>query len=80
MNLIYRNVIILVLAVFATFGLTACSTWDKLDRTEKGAIIGTGGGAAVGGLAGGSKGAVLGGVAGGVAGGVIGHNQDDDKD
>lgn len=67
------------LALLATCALTACSTWDKLDRTERGAVIGTGGGAALGAAVGGTEGAVIGGVVGGVAGGVIGHKTDDDK-
>ena len=75
----YRNVIMLLTAVLVALGLSACSTWDKLDRTERGAVIGTGGGAAVGAAVGGTKGAVVGGVLGGVTGGVIGHTTDDDK-
>jgi len=50
---------------------------DKLNRTEKGAIIGTGSGALLGGAVGGGTGAILGGVGGGVVGGVIGHETDD---
>lgn len=58
---------------------TGCSTWDKLNQTEKGAVIGAGGGAVVGGAATGSAtGAAVGGALGGVAGGVIGHERDDD--
>ena len=58
--------------------LTGCSTWDKLNRTEKGAVIGTGSGAVIGGAVGGTPGAIIGGVGGGVAGGVIGHETNDD--
>lgn len=76
MNNYNAKALALVVAVLAIGGLSGCATWDKLDRTERGAVIGTGGGAAVGGVVGGTKGAVLGGVAGGVAGGVIGHNTD----
>lgn len=79
MKIMNRNGLLLGGALLAMCGLSACSTWDKLDRTEQGAAIGTGGGAVVGGMIGGTKGAVLGGVAGGIAGGVIGHNTDGSK-
>lgn len=59
--------------------LSSCSTWDKLDNTEKGAVIGVGSGAAIGGASGSAGGALLGGAAGGLAGGVIGHQVDEDK-
>jgi|GEM_PF-1147450 len=62
--------------VLAVCGVTGCATWEKLDKTERGAVIGTGGGAAVGAAVGGTKGAVLGGVAGGVAGGVFEHERE----
>ena len=74
MNMTYGKGIILAAALVAAGGLSGCATWNKLDRTEQGAVIGTGGGAVVGGVLGGTKGAVIGGVGGGVAGGVIGHN------
>jgi hypothetical protein len=79
MNYKLRKDLILAVALLATCSLSACSTWNKLDRTEQGAVIGTGGGAVLGGAVGGTGGAVLGGVVGGVAGGVIGHNTDGDK-
>lgn len=69
----HRNAIALLAVSLAASSLSGCSTWDKLDRTERGAVIGTGGGAAVGAAVGGTKGAVVGGVLGGVGGGVIGH-------
>lgn len=57
--------------------LSGCSTWNKLDKTEKGAIIGGGSGALIGGAAtGGSGGALIGGAAGAVGGGVIGHQME----
>lgn len=59
--------------------LTNCSTWDKLDRTERGAVIGTGAGAVIGGATGSGTGALVGGAVGGVAGGVIGHETDEDR-
>jgi hypothetical protein len=76
MNRIHRNAIALLAVVLTACSLVGCSTWEKLDRTEQGAVIGTGGGAVVGGAVGGTKGAVVGGVLGGVTGGVIGHNTD----
>jgi outer membrane protein OmpA-like peptidoglycan-associated protein len=59
-------------------GSTGCSSMNK---TEKGAVIGAAGGAAVGGVIGhatGStaKGAILGAVVGGAAGAIIGHQMD----
>lgn len=58
---------------------TGCSTWRKLDNTEKGAVIGVGSGAVVGGAASGSPlGAAIGGAGGGVAGGLIGNEMDKD--
>lgn len=59
--------------------LCSCSTWRKLDKTERGALIGTGTGAAIGSF-GGSGGALLGGAAGGVAGGLIGNELDEDDE
>jgi hypothetical protein len=76
MKSMYHKAIALLAVVLMASSLVGCSTWDKLDRTEKGAVIGTGGGAVVGGAVGGTKGAVVGGVLGGVGGGVIGHNTD----
>ena len=72
-----RVITVLVL----TIGLSGCSTWRKLDNTEKGAVIGTGSGAAVGAaVTGGSAaGALIGGAAGGLGGGVIGHEVDEDE-
>lgn len=61
------------------FFLSGCSTWDKLNQTEKGAVIGTGAGAAVGGAVGGTKGAIIGGAGGGVTGGIIGHEADEER-
>lgn len=80
MNYMHRNKLAIVGVLLATCALSACSTWNKLDRTEQGAVIGTGGGAVLGGAVGGTEGAVIGGVLGGVGGGVIGHNTGDDKD
>jgi len=66
--------------LFATLLQTAgCSTWDKLNRTERGAVIGGGSGALLGGAVGGGTGAAVGGVGGAVVGGVIGHETDDNR-
>jgi hypothetical protein len=54
--------------------LSGCATWDKLDSTEKGALIGGGSGALIGSaVSPGVGGALIGGAAGAVGGGVIGH-------
>jgi osmotically inducible lipoprotein OsmB len=57
------------LALAAT--AAGCSTWDKLDQSEKGAVIGAGAGAAGGAVL--SKGSGLGTAAGAAVGGVVGH-------
>ena len=70
------------IALTTLFILTtsACSTWDKFDRTEKGAVIGGGSGALIGNLvAPGVGGTVVGGALGAVGGGVVGHETDNDK-
>jgi uncharacterized protein YcfJ len=66
----------IVLAVI----FSGCSTWDKFNRTEKGAVIGGGTGALVGQVvAPGGGGAVVGGALGAVGGGLIGHEQDKNR-
>lgn len=58
-------------------GLSGCSTWNKLDKTEKGALIGGGSGALIGSaVSPGVGGALIGGAAGAVGGGVIGHQME----
>jgi len=60
--------------------LPGCSTWRKLDNTEKGAVIGGGTGAVVGNvISPGVGGTVLGGAAGAVGGGLIGREEDRDR-
>ena len=60
--------------------LSGCSTWRKLNDTEKGAVIGGGTGAAVGNLVSpGIGGTVVGGAAGALGGGLIGNEMDEDK-
>ncbi len=73
-----QNIKYLILAALLPV-LSACSTWNKLNDTEKGAVIGTGSGAAIGGAVGGGTGALVGGVGGGVAGGLIGHEVEEDR-
>lgn len=80
MSQLNRIAIRVVAGVMVVGCLSACSTWEKLDQKEQGAVIGTGSGATLGGVVGGTKGAVIGGVAGGVAGGVIGHQMDKDDE
>ncbi len=54
-----------------------CSTWNKLDNQEKGAVIGGGTGALVGNaISPGVGGTAVGGGLDAVAGGVIGHQED----
>ena len=68
----------LITATLLAACISGCSTWDNMGKTEKGAIIGAGGGAALGGLVGGKKGAAIGGIGGAVGGGVVGHKMDKD--
>ena len=73
-----RIAAVLVLTAASVLSAGACSS---LSRTEKGAIIGAGTGAAVGGVIGrnnGStaKGAIIGAAVGGVVGGIIGRQMD----
>lgn len=69
-----------LLLVYGIGSAIGCSTWDKLDKTERGAVIGAGSGAAIGGASSGTTGAVLGGAAGGVAGGLIGNELEEDDE
>ena len=64
-----RNMISLSLILMA---LSGCSTWRKLNNTEKGGTIGGGAGILVGAAVGGPVGAVVGGAAGAFGGIVIG--------
>ena len=67
------------MVVLATgLGLGACSTWDKLDDSEKGAVIGAGAGAAGGAAV--SGGSALGTAAGAAVGGVVGHEVGERRD
>ncbi len=67
----------LLLAFCAALIFCGCSTWRKLNDTERGAVIGTGSGAVVGGAVSDSPGgALVGGAIGGVGGGLIGNEMD----
>lgn len=70
----------ILLTLILAVAISGCSTWEKLDRTEKGAVIGAGTGAAIGGAAGDGTGALVGGAAGAVGGGLIGRELDRDED
>ena len=76
-NQFLRAAMVSVTAGIMISAISGCSTWNKLNDTEKGAAIGVGSGALIGGAAGGGGGAALGGVAGGVAGGFIGNEVED---
>lgn len=60
--------------------LSGCSTWHKLNKKERGAVIGGTAGAVVGNYSHGSGGAVVGGVTGAVAGGLVGRELDRDDE
>jgi outer membrane protein OmpA-like peptidoglycan-associated protein len=71
------------IAVMASTVITGCSSIQKTNKTQRGAVIGTTGGAVIGGIIGNNTGkgntvlgAVIGGVVGGVAGGIIGNKMD----
>ncbi len=71
---------IVVIGLVVMMVLTGCSTWRKLNDTEKGAVIGGGTGVAVGNMVSpGLGGTVVGGAAGAVGGGLIGNEMDKDR-
>jgi outer membrane lipoprotein SlyB len=60
--------------------ICSCSTWRKLDDTEKGAVIGGGTGAVVGDIVSpGVGGTIIGGAIGAVGGRMIGHESEDNR-
>lgn len=70
----------IVSSIVIVMMLSSCSTWRKLNGTEKGAAIGGGTGVVVGNvIAPGVGGTVVGGAVGAVGGGLIGHEQDEDR-
>ena len=57
--------------------IASCSTWRRLDNSERGAVIGGGSGAVVGNaISPGVGGTIIGGAAGAVGGAVIGNEMD----
>ncbi len=74
MNKLLASMVVLA----AVLGLGGCSTWDKLDDSEKGAVIGAGAGAAGGAAV--SGGSALGTAAGAAVGGVVGHEVGERRD
>ncbi|WP_111598622.1 OmpA family protein [Chitinophaga skermanii] len=72
------------LVAFALIGallFSSCSTWQNMDNSKKGAVIGTGGGAAAGAVIGKvagntALGAIIGAAVGGTAGVLIGKKMD----
>jgi outer membrane protein OmpA-like peptidoglycan-associated protein len=71
-------IVAVTLAVTMLFG---CSTWQGMDNTKKGAVIGVGGGAATGAVIGKATGntalgAIIGAAVGGTAGVLIGKKMD----
>lgn len=65
-----------------TTGVTGCATYNRMNNTERGAVIGAASGGTVGGVIGNNtrlgtaKGAILGAAVGGAAGAVIGRRMD----
>lgn len=72
---------IVAMALASTLLFSSCSTWQGMDNTKKGAVIGTGGGAAAGAVIGKAAGntalgAIIGAAVGGTAGVLIGKKMD----
>jgi len=74
---------IILIAGAVVIMASGCSTIQKSNKTQRGVVIGTTGGAVLGGVIGNNVGkgntvlgAVIGGVIGGVAGGIIGNKMD----
>jgi len=72
-----KRTILYPVILIGAVALSGCSTWQKLDQQERGAVIGGGSGAVLGNVVSPGLG---GGAAGAVAGGVIGHQMDEDDD
>jgi uncharacterized protein YcfJ len=72
-----RSKVSLLFLVVVMLVVSGCSTWRKLNNTERGAILGGAGGAVVGdAVSPGVGGTLLGGAAGAVGGGLIGREMD----
>jgi hypothetical protein len=68
---------VMCMAAASVISASGCSTWNKLDQQEKGAVIGGGTGAVVGNaVSPGLGGTVVGGAVGAVGGGLIGREMD----
>lgn len=70
----------IILSICLAGIFAGCGTWNKLNDTERGAVIGGGTGAIVGQVvAPGGGGALVGGALGAAGGGLIGHERDRDQ-
>lgn len=67
------NKLLALLLFVCVISLSGCATWRKLDKTEKGGVVGAGSGILVGAAVGGPVGAVVGGAAGAFGGIVVGE-------
>lgn len=84
MKKIFRNSGLLILAIAFTASLSSCDAVQNANNAQKGAVIGTAGGAVLGAILGNNVGkggnselgAVIGGVVGGTAGVLIGNRMD----
>lgn len=81
MNTIKKFVTIVVVGA-SVVGTSGCSTWNKLNTTEKGAVTGGAVGSGLGAIVGSQVGApgagiAIGGAAGAATGGLIGHEFDE---
>jgi len=81
MKKISGNTILILAVIILT--VSGCSTVQKTNKQQRGAVIGAAGGAVIGGVIGNNVGkgntvlgAIIGSVVGGVAGGVIGNQMD----
>ena len=76
-----KSIKIIAVVLGLSICLTGCNTWNNMSKTGQGAIIGTGGGAALGSIIGAIAGntgigAVIGGAVGAGAGAIIGNRMD----
>jgi outer membrane protein OmpA-like peptidoglycan-associated protein len=84
MKTFLKKISLAVLSVILVAGLSSCEATKNANNTQKGAVIGTAGGAILGAIIGnnagkggkGEIGAVIGGVVGGTAGVLIGNKMD----
>jgi outer membrane protein OmpA-like peptidoglycan-associated protein len=85
MKTIFKNIALLTLSLIVIVSLTNCKATQNANNKQKGAVIGTAGGAILGAIIGnnsgkkgdgGGLGAVIGGVVGGTAGVLIGQKMD----